>query len=227
MANRKCIHVVAIDGYEPEMLKVTLPTIKAYADKIGADFNLITKPKFGGYPPNYERLQIWEAGKNYDWNFNIDADFVIHPDCEDPTAYHDSAVVGALMGFRNDTAFIPNLYFVRDGRNQGVSDNYTLTSSLTHDFWIPSELSFEELKLQCHPHQTRRVSELVVSTNLARFGLKFGGIIADRTKIYHINKTTDSIEKPEDVARSVLEKWAKGESVSKYGGAYDYKQSSD
>lgn len=222
MTNKKCIHVVAIDGYEPEMLRVTLPTIKAYADKIGADFNLITKPKFDGFPPNYERLQIWEAGQNYEWNFNVDADFLIHPECEDPTTYHDPAIVGSLMGFRADTAFKANKYFVRDGRNQGISDNFTLTSYLTHDLWMPPDMSFEELKSECHPHETRRVSELVVSVNLAKFGLKFGGVIADRTKLYHINKTTDSIDKPEVVARGILDIWSKGQTVSEFGGAYDY-----
>lgn len=219
----KCIHVVAIDNYEPEMCAITLPTIRNYAHKIGADFNLISKPIFSGYPPNYERFQIWEAGKDYQWNFNIDADFLIHPDCEDPTLNHDPATVGVLMGFQVRSVFEDNKYFIRDGRNQGVSDNFTLTSSLTHDLWQPFDGSFEEAKCKCLPHQSRRVSEFVVSSNLAKFGLKFGGVIADRTKIYHINRTTDAIEDPAKIARSILDQWSQGIKTSDYGGAYNYK----
>lgn len=217
---RKAIWVTAIGDYAPEMCKITFPSIQAYAKKIGADFHHISEPKFHGFPPNYERFQIWEGGKDYDWNLNVDADFLIHPDCEDPTTYLDPRVVGALMGFRVDTVFRWNKYFERDNRNQGVADNFTLTSSLTHEFWEPATVGFEELSECCLPHQKRRVSEYQVSLNMAKYGLKFGGVIADRTKIYHINKTTDSIEKPEEVASRVLSSWGRGEVVSEHGGAH-------
>jgi hypothetical protein len=219
---KKCIHVVAIGDYEMEMCKITFPTIKDYAEKIGADFNLISKAVFTGFPPNYERFQIWEAGKDYDWNFNIDADFLIHPDCEDPTTYLNPNMVGALMGFRVDLAFKWSKYFQRDGRNQGVADNFTLTSSLTHDFWEPFTGAYEELKSNCLPDQERRVSEYQVSCNLAKYGLKFSGIIEDRSKIYYINNTTDSIDNPKEVAKKVIEAWSRGEVVSTFGGAHSF-----
>jgi hypothetical protein len=219
---KKCIHVVAIEGYEPEMCSITIPTIQNYAKKINADFNLISKTKFDGFPPNYERFQIWESGKDYEWNLNIDADFLIHPGCEDPTTYLDKATVGTLMAFSINAVFKNNKYFTRDGRNTGLSDNYIITSSLTHDLWEPFVGSFEEVKKMCLPHQERRVSEFVVSNNLAKYGLKMCGVIADRSKIYHLNKTTDSIKNPAEVAKKVLEKWEKGEFVSVHGGAYNY-----
>jgi hypothetical protein len=218
----KCIHIVAIGDYEPEMCALTIPTIRTYADKIKADFNLISKAKFPGFPPNYERFQIWEAGKEYEWNLNIDADFLIHPRCEDPTFAFDPSIVGALMGFDVNVVFKANKYFIRDGRNQGVVDNFTLTSNLTHDLWEPFQGICEELKQNCLPHQERRVSEYQTSFNLAKYGLKFGGIIRDRSKIYHINKTTDSIEKPEEIAKKILDEWDRGIETPKFGGAHDY-----
>lgn len=203
----KCIHVTAIDDYEQEMCLITIPTIKDYAKKIGADFNFINKAKFDGFPPNYERFQIWEDGKKYDWNFNIDADFLIHPDCEDPTNYLDPSYIGALMSFDIDPVFKINKYFIRDGRNTGLSDNYIITSSLTHDLWEPFNGSFEEAQEHCLTSQKRRVSEFVVSNNMAKYGLKMGGVIHDRTKLYHINRTTDSVKNTVEIARKILESW--------------------
>jgi len=219
---KKCIHVVAIDDYEPAMCELTIPTIKAYADKIQADFNLITKAVFTGFPPNYERFQIWETGKEYDWNLNIDADFLIHQECEDPTITHNPTIVGTLMGFDVTPSFKTNKYFIRDGRNQGVVDNFVLTSNLTHDLWEPYTGNYQDFNQNCFPGQERRISEYQVSLNLAKYGLKFGGVIGDRTKIYHINKTTDKIERPEEIAIKILDAWSKGIVTSKFGGAHNY-----
>ena len=83
----KCVHVIALNNWQPELCAITIPNLKAYANRIGADFNLIAEPKFPGFPANYERFQIYEAGKEYYWNLNIDADTIMHPQAEDPTNF--------------------------------------------------------------------------------------------------------------------------------------------
>ena len=59
-SKKACIHTIIIGDYFPEMCALTIPNLKAYADKIGADFNIISTPMFDvyGYPPNYEKFQI-------------------------------------------------------------------------------------------------------------------------------------------------------------------------
>ena len=54
-----CVHVVVINNFQPEMCKLTLPNLKAYADRIGADFNIIDKPVFNGFPPVFEQFQVY------------------------------------------------------------------------------------------------------------------------------------------------------------------------
>ena len=172
------------------------PLIQKWATNIGADFNLITEPKFEGYPPNYERFQIWEAGLDYQWNINVDADFIIHPELEDVTQ-NDPAIVRAEAHMQIDHFFHPNVYFLRDGRNVGMSDNFIVSSYLTHDVWTPLDMSFDEAKVHCI-RDPRQVSEFAVSLNIARFGLKCSGAIKDKSKAYHI-QSTGSAQSKEDI----------------------------
>jgi hypothetical protein len=107
------VHVLATEGYAPELCAITLPTIRAYAERIGADFNLITTRKYPNFPINYERLQIYEAGKNYDWNFNIDADMVIGKNLHDITIDAPENMVRIVMKFDATMYFNVenNIYF--------------------------------------------------------------------------------------------------------------------
>ena len=200
---KACVHVVAINNWFPELCALTLPLIQKWASNIGADFNLISEAKFEGFPPNYERFQIWEAGRDYYWNINIDADFIIHPDMEDITD-NDPAVVRAEAIMLADAFFHPNIYFLRDGRNIGMSDNFILSSYLTHDVWTPLDLPYEEAKQYCKLHD-RQVSEFAVSLNIARFGLKCSGAVKDKSKTYHIQSTGLAFHSGRDIKEDILD----------------------
>ena len=76
----KSVYSIAINNWFPEMCQITLPLIERWAANIGADFSLISKAKFPNFPPNYEKMQIFEQGKDYDWNIYIDADMIVDPD---------------------------------------------------------------------------------------------------------------------------------------------------
>lgn len=183
----KCVHTVVIDGWFPEMCDVTVPLIKKWAHRIKADFNLIDKPKFG-CTPNYEKMQIWEIGADYDWNVYIDADMVINPDkmldftLQNPRYFYYESRLCDLS-----RCFFDHPYFMRDGRGLGVSDCFLATSSYVHDLWHPPTMPIEKVKSLCRL-DPRMVSEAVISLNIARFGLDgFGSIGPDK---YHFHLQT-------------------------------------
>ena len=203
------MHVLATEGYAPELCAITLPTIRAYAERIGADFNLITTRKFPTYPINYERLQIYEAGKEYDWNLNIDADMVIGKNLHDITVDAPEQIVRIVMRFDATMYFNVenNIYFKRDGRNVGLVDAFIVTSRLTHDLWEPLPGSFDEYLPVFKDNQSRRVSEFCLSQNLARYGLQFAGAFIRTDEIFHVGYTSGSKEDALFVAQAKASDW--------------------
>ena len=184
---KACVHTIQLNNWFPELCDLTLPLIQKWANNIGADFNLISEPKFPGWPANYERFQIWESGAGYEWNINIDADFIINPTLEDVTD-NDPSIVRAEAYMHTDVFFYPNQYFLRDGRGISMSDNFILSSWMTHDVWTPLQMSYEEAAKHCIK-DSRQVSEFAVSLNIARYGLKCSGAVKDKNKTYHIQST--------------------------------------
>ena len=215
----KCVHVVCINNWNPKLTRYTLPLIRHWAKKIGADFNLITKPKFKGYPPNYERLQIYEAGKKYFWNINIDADYMVHPNMEDPTEGANPYVVMTEGRMDTDAYFRPNMYFLRDGRNQSLGDSFVVSSVFTHDIWEPLSVAYNIAKKECLQND-RQVSEFCLSLNAARYGLRYDGAIRDKSNIHHIGSTTHVLKNkkydPVAVARDFVKKWRVAHIIEKF-----------
>jgi len=206
----KCIHVVALNNWQPELCAITIPNLVAFAKRIGADFNLITEPKFPSFPPNYERFQIWEEGRNYDWNFNIDADTILSKDCMDPTTYVDPRHIASSWGIDTRHFFdvTKDPYFARYEHIWGVADQFTLSSILTHDFWMPTEMTFEEASKKCIK-EARQVSEYILSRNMARFGLKHTGVFIDHSKHFTLMFTSSgiSIEEAKIKLNDKLKEW--------------------
>lgn len=190
---RKCVHTIAIDNWFPEMCAITLPLIKTWANKIGANFNIISKSSKSPWPP-YEKMQIWETGKDYDWNIYLDADMVVNPDKMpdftqgDPKSFYYEAHL-----FIN-TCFNAHPYFIRHGGNVAISDCFVATSSMTHDLWCPPLMSFEEAEKYCRINK-RMVSEFVIALNIARFNLKGVGSIGQDKNHFHL-QTDDDYNRP-------------------------------
>jgi hypothetical protein len=201
--------VLATEGYAPELCAITLPTIKAYAERIGADFNLITTRKFPSFPVNYERLQIYEAGKSYDWNINIDADMVIGKKLHDITTNAPENLVRIVMKFDATMYFNVenNIYFQRDGRNVGLVDAFIVTSRLTHDLWEPLPGNFEDHLSLFKDDQNRRISEFCLSQNLAKYGLQFRGAFIRSDEIFHVGYTSGSKDDALFVAKAKASEW--------------------
>jgi hypothetical protein len=188
----KIVHVLYLNNYMPKLCALTLPTLEGYAKKIGADFNLITKRAFKEWPITYEKMQVYKDGINADWNILLDADLIMHPDMPDITTFMNPTVIGCYTSFVRSIHFPENIYFKRHGGIVGIATNFVVTSRMTHDFWTPfKEKASDIVPTLRNPHQT---DEYCVSTNLARYNLKYTGVTFPETigKFYNLDVTTDT-----------------------------------
>lgn len=210
LGNKKCVHVLATLDYAPELCAITLPRIEAYAKRIGADFNRITERRFPDFPINYERMQIYELGKGYDWNLNVDADMLMGESLVDVTTRVLPEKVGTAMIFQLSEAFpiAGNPIFERASQDIGIVDMFNVTSRLTHDFWRPLPGPFDEYR-NCSPRWgERKVSEFCVSMNFHRNGYQAAGVFIPADHVHHLNYTTH--DAPAEVlkkAEEVLKGW--------------------
>lgn len=209
MAIKKCIHVVATPDYKPEMCALTIPNLKAYADKIGADFNLMQDRANPTWPVVCEKQRIYELGKSYDWNFSIDADILLHPEVGDITERHPPTKVGNWWFYTISDAFdvSRDKYFIRDGRLYGIVESLVVTTKYTHDLWEPLPGRFEDYAPMFDGANYWRTGEYCLSRNLARYGLGIEGVFRGKERFFHINTTSGGIERPEEVAFNTLRSW--------------------
>jgi len=187
---KKSIWVVTVDNYQPELCKITLPNLEAYAKRIGAEFNVIKNRKWPSVSPTYEKLQVHELGKDSDWNIILDADMVIDDQMNDPTTVIPPTMIASWMCYEASVQFPSDKYFCRNGRNLGVSTNFIVVPHVCHDALTP----FEESDLESRTKIRRPfiLDEYCVSRNVAKYGLKYCGILSDleNPPFRHLNYTS-------------------------------------
>ena len=181
---KKMIFLLNIDNYSPEVTKITYPLIKRYAHKINADIYKITERKFPGWPPVYEKLQIYELAQkfNNDWNIYIDSDTLIHPDMFDITEQISKDTVVHNGQDMASHRWRYDRYFLRDGRNIGSCNWWAIASDWCVDLWKPlDDLTMEEAVARISPvvselngvtKADHLIDDFTLSRNIARFGLK-------------------------------------------------------
>lgn len=207
---KKIIHCVYINDYFPELWKLTFPSIKSYAHRIGAELNIITERKFKDWHINYEKFQVWSDGKDADANFLIDADVLIHekfPDFSNGITYphhiafNDNYHASSKFNIQN------NIYFQRDGRDVGIASNAVISFKSTHDVWQPLDIT---------PHEGRQITfvregdidEYTLSLNMAKFGLKYTGITWEEwQRYYFVHIGCGDRDLALRTAYNVLHKW--------------------
>jgi hypothetical protein len=182
---KKTLYTLNVDNYAPEIREITLPYLKKYANRIGADLIEITERKFPNFPPVYEKLQIYEIEKERqsDWIIYIDADALVHPETIDFTHYMPRDTVG---NFKCDVACLRwkyDDYFLRDGRNIGCGNWFAIGSKWCLDFWKPlDDLTLEEAIKNISPvigevnigiEPSHLIDDYTLSRNVAKYGLKF------------------------------------------------------
>jgi len=185
---KKTIFTLNVDNYAPEITELTYPLLKHYAEKIGADFHIISDRKSPKMPPVYEKLQIYDLGRamKNDWNIYIDSDAIVHPDFFDVTNFikKDTVLHNGVDMANNRWRY--DKYFIRDGRNIGSCNWFTIGSDWCIDLWHPLDIPYEEALNNIFPIQmelntviTREhlIDDYTLSRNIAKYGLKFKNVL--------------------------------------------------
>ena len=219
---RKLIHVVNINNFFPELFALTSPTIRSYAERNGYMINMITERKFPDYPINYEKMQVYEDGKDAEVNILCDADMLIHPEFPDVTKFlkRDSIAFNDNynISYKYHVDRIP--YFMRDGRDVGIATNFVVSSDWTHDVWEPLSLSQKDIEDLAKKENTESendpsqrgwghyADEFALSYNMAKYGLKYTGVTwEDWMRPWLIHTGTGDKNEALQIARDTLEKW--------------------
>jgi hypothetical protein len=171
-----------VDNYAPDITALTFPLLKRYAEKIGAEFQVITERKYPDMPPVYEKLQIRELGIGNDWNIYFDADALVHPETVDFTSLiHKDTVMHNACDMAN-VRWKYDEYFLRDGRNIGSCNWFAIASDWCIDLWNPLDISFEKALENIYPipaelangiTKEHLIDDYALSRNIAKYGLKF------------------------------------------------------
>jgi hypothetical protein len=179
---KKVVWTLNINNYEPEITRLTYPLLERYAKKIGAEFKIITERKFPEYSVTYEKLQIYELGKENDWNIFIDSDTFVNPDFFDLTAIIPKNYVLFTDKDFSPVRFKPDQYFIEDGRFIGACNWFSISSNETHNLWKPvDDLSVEEINNNIFPTVRERKmihlesehlqDDYILSRNISKYKL--------------------------------------------------------
>lgn len=147
----KALWTVNVDNYSPKVTALSYPLLKRYAEKCNAEFRIITERKYPGWPPVYEKLQIHELGRDYDWNIYIDSDVIVQPEMFDVT---NNLSKDTVCHNANDFAgnrWKYDHYFRRDGRNIGSCNWLAIASDWCLDLWKPLDIPLEEALKNIYP----------------------------------------------------------------------------
>lgn len=182
---KKTIYVLEVDGYSKELTELTRPLLIHWSKKIGATIQHITKRKFPKFPPVYEKLQIYELAQENgsDWNIYIDSDALIHPDFFDPTVMLSKDTVLHNGSDMAANRWRYDRFFLRDGRNIGSCNWFTIASDWCIDLWHPLDDMTRDEAIS-HIYPTRQelatiitpdhlIDDYTLSRNIAKYGLKF------------------------------------------------------
>jgi len=182
---KKTVFTLNVDNYAPEITELTYPLIKHYAHKIGAGFHIINERKYPGWPPVYEKLQIYDLAQEMgnDWNIYIDSDALIHPDFIDITNHLAKDTVAHNGRDPAGHRWRYDRFFLRDGRHIGSCNWFTIASDWCIDLWKPlDDMTLEEAVQNIFPTVAESntvikpdhlIDDYVLSRNIAKHGLKF------------------------------------------------------
>jgi hypothetical protein len=182
---KKTVFTLCVDDYAPEIIALTFPLIRHYAEKIGADFFVITERMFPEWPVVYEKFQIYTLAREMgnDWNIFIDADALVHPDMADVTAHLRPDTVMQYAKDMSSVRWTQDEYMQRDGRCIASCNWFCVFSSLCLDVYHPLEdMTLAQAVANIYPVNEENVfgirpdhliDDYTVSRNIARYGLKY------------------------------------------------------
>jgi lipopolysaccharide biosynthesis glycosyltransferase len=98
--NKYCVLTIAVGDDFQKMAKITHPTLKAYADRIGADFICVDKNTCS--TPHWEKfINIYKLLIKYERIIYLDTDLIVRDDC--PSLF--DIVPEAKIGMFNEMPF--------------------------------------------------------------------------------------------------------------------------
>ncbi|MBU1487625.1 hypothetical protein KKH56_06225 [bacterium] len=80
---KKAVITLNIGDLYCEMSEISHPTMKAYANKMDADFIVINQVKVKMHPLHFEKWQMYDLLFEYDRIIFLDTDILVRPDCPD------------------------------------------------------------------------------------------------------------------------------------------------
>lgn len=189
---KKEIFVVRVDDYFPALCDITLPTIERYANKIGAKFTIIAERKFPEFPPTYEKMQVYDLGRDNDWNILLDCDMAIN-DMYDVTEIVTEGHVGVWMDYDPRLTIEYDDVIPLDGSVPIVATNFVASRREHHEIWKPLQMSYEEAASRMK--RLFVIDEYCVSRNIISMKIPISGLAvpgAENNLFIHCNITTDS-----------------------------------
>jgi len=192
---KKELFVVIVNDYFPELCDIIVPYIKQYADKIDAKFTIISERKFHLFPPTYEKLQIYDLGRDNDYNILLDVDMLISKDMYDVTEMVTDKI-GVWMDYDVNYLFKDFKY------PKGLATNFVVVPRCCHEVWKPVN-KFEEIRDKLV--RPFIVDEYIFSKNLWEQNYKYTGIIyrgVEGKYFYHLNVNTDDVEVKETLLKT-------------------------
>lgn len=211
----------AVCDYRPDLCQITLPFLKAYADRCHADFHVIRDRQFPSWHPAYEKLQAYQISESYDRTILVDADLVFHPRFPDlfevitPKACA-SWLEYKISGGPEDLTLWPvegDRYFLRDGRNLGLCGAMVGCSQWTRDVFRPLPFKYNDPDaIQSILYRPAIIDEYVMSRNIAKYGLKVDCLWTSWDGIFHADATTKGESESDVIKRLIaqINEWNKG-----------------
>jgi hypothetical protein len=181
---KKTVFTLNVNGYSKEITDLTYPLLKYWTHKIGAEFFEIKERKYPDMPVVYEKIQIYDLGREMknDWNIYIDSDALIHPETIDWTLYLKKDTVAHNGNDMANVRWRYDKYFMRDGRQIGSCNWHSIASDWCIDLWHPLEIPLEEALDNIYPTvmelntiitKEHLIDDYTLSRNIAKYGLKF------------------------------------------------------
>lgn len=195
---KKVLWTLRVNDYAPDICKLTFPLLEGYAKKIGAEFRVITERAFPNENPVYEKLQIYELGKDNDFNIFIDADCLIHPDFFDLTPFIGRDECFHINEDFSPVRFRPDEHFQKDGRYIGACNWFVVSGHGAHRLWLPPMEPTKELLDNINVTVQERmngcarehlIDDYILSRNISMYGLKHINMTQMRETRHKLNGT--------------------------------------
>jgi hypothetical protein len=106
---KKAVVTLTIGPKFDALARLTHPTLKAYADRIGADF-IVLSDMITCQQPHWSKFLLYDLLPDYDRIIFLDTDIIVRDDCPDLT----EIVPPDKLGMFNEGKFVPRLESLRE-----------------------------------------------------------------------------------------------------------------